>query len=244
MEAAVKVARIGNRILSIIAVLMIVVLFSFGGYSLWDNFMVSEGAFLTSDLLRYKPSADAESSLTMEELLALNSDARGWITIDNTHIDYPLLQGVSDMTYINTDIYGEFSLSGSIFLSCLNQPDLSDSYNLIYGHHLDNGGMFGDVVHFVNLDYFEAHRSGTLFLTHQIYDIEIFACMEADAYDKLIYSPGAECDFAALLEYIRTDSIQYRDMGVTKADRIVGLSTCADAQSSDRVIIFGRLTKK
>lgn len=244
MDAAVMAARIGNKILSLMAVTLIVVLFSFGGYSLWDNLMVSEGAFLTSDLLKYKPSPGSASSLTFEELLALNPDTRGWITIDDTHIDYPLLQGATDMTYINTDIYGEFSLSGSIFLSCLNQPDFSDQYNLIYGHHLDNGGMFGDVVQFVDQDYFDTHQSGTLFLTDRIYDIELFACIEADAYDRLIYNPGAECEVDALLEYLQTDSTRYRDIGVTKEDSIVGLSTCADAQSNDRVIVFGRLIKK
>lgn len=52
------------------------------------------------------------------------------------------------MEYINKDVYGEFSLSGSIFLSCMNKKDFSDNYNLVYGHHMANGGMFGDVVSF------------------------------------------------------------------------------------------------
>jgi len=237
-------ARIGNKILGFAASMMITVLLSFGGYSLWDGFMVSEGAFLSSDLLKYKPSVDSEASLSMEELMAINPDTRGWITIDDTNIDYPVLHGETDLTYINTDIYGEFSLSGSIFMSCLNQTDFSDQYNLIYGHHLDNGGMFGDVVKFVDEDYFETHQTGTMFLTDRIYDIELFACMEKDSYDRLIYSPGENCDVVELLDYISTDSTRYRDIGVTAEDRIIGLSTCADAQSNDRVILFGRLIEK
>lgn len=47
--------------------------------------------------------------------MAINKDVAGWITIDDTHIDYPVVQGKDDMEYINKDVYGEFSLSGSIF---------------------------------------------------------------------------------------------------------------------------------
>ena len=57
--------------------------------------------------------------------MAINKDVAGWITIDDTHIDYPVVQGKDDMEYINKDVYGEFSLSGSIFLSCMNKKDFS-----------------------------------------------------------------------------------------------------------------------
>lgn len=160
MEIAVKLARIGNFILSLIAVCMIILMLAYGGYSLWDNYMINSGAFLTSDLLKYKPpeNSGTEDNLSLEELMALNPETRGWLTIDGTHIDYPVVQGEDDMKYVNTDIYGEFSLSGAIFLSCLNSPDFSDQYNLIYGHHMENGGMFGDVMEFVETDYLSLMR--------------------------------------------------------------------------------------
>ena len=62
------------------------------------------------------------------------------------------------MTYINKNVFGEFALTGSIFLSCMNSPDFSDPYNLIYGHHMDNGGMFGDVMEFLDSEYFDEHK--------------------------------------------------------------------------------------
>ena len=193
METAVKLARIGNFILSLMAVCMMIVMLAYGGYSLWDNYMINSGAFLTSDLLKYKPpeNSDAEDNLSLEELMALNPETRGWLTIDGTHIDYPVVQGEDDMKYVNTDIYGEFSLSGAIFLSCINSPDFSDHYNLMYGHHMDNGGMFGDVMEFVETDHFQSHETGTLYLPHKTYGITLFACIQADAYDRIIYTPGA-----------------------------------------------------
>lgn len=244
MEIAVSTARIGNRILSLIAAVMILLMLLYGGYSLWDSYMINRGAFLTGDLLKYKPSGDSGENLSLEELAAVNPDTRGWLTIDDTHIDYPVVQGETDMEYINKDVFGEFSLSGSIFLSCLNSPDFSDSYNLVYGHHMDNGGMFGDVLEFEDADYFEAHRTGTLYLIHETYHIELFACMKADAYDRLIYRPGPEYEVQELLDYLEASAVRYRDIGVTADDKIIGLSTCVDAETNGRAILFGRLEEK
>ena len=246
METAARAARIGNQILSLIAAVMILLMLLYGGYSLWDSYMVSQGAFLGSDLLKYKPAVEEAGgeNLSLEDLMAVNPDTRGWLTIDDTHIDYPVVQGKTDMDYINTDVFGEFSLSGSIFLSCLNSPDFSDPYNLIYGHHMDNGGMFGDVLEFADGDFFESHQTGTLFLPHETYRITVFAYMEADAYDQLIYNPGPEYELGALLDYLEESSNQYRDIRVTEDDRIVGLSTCMDAETNGRAILFGRLEKE
>ena len=100
METAAKAARFGNFILSLMAFVIILAMFAYGGYSLWDSYMVNQGAFLSSDLLKYKPQAaedGGEANYSLEELIALNPDTRGWITIDDTHIDYPFVQGETDM---------------------------------------------------------------------------------------------------------------------------------------------------
>ncbi len=247
METAAKAAKFGNFILSLMASVIILAMFAYGGYSLWDSYMVNQGAFLSSDLLKYKPQAaedGGEANYSLEELIALNPDTRGWITIDDTHIDYPFVQGETDMEYINMDIMGEFALSGAIFQSCMNSPDFSDTYNLLYGHHMDNAAMFSDVMEFLDADYFESHQTGTLYLPDKTYHISVFACIEADGYDPLIYNPGPDFGTGELLEYLKASSTQYRDIGVTAEDKIVGLSTCVDAQTTERAILFGRLEEK
>ena len=98
---------------------------------------------------------------SLQDLQNINADVCAWLTIDDTGIDYPVVRGKDDMEYINKDVYGNFALSGSIFLSSANQPDFTDPYNLIYGHHMSNGAMFGDVVEFTDEAYFTAHETGT-----------------------------------------------------------------------------------
>ncbi|WP_394524218.1 class B sortase [Lacrimispora sp. JR3] len=244
MDTAVNAARIGNCILRVFAALMILLMLSYGGYSLWDSFMISRGAFLSGDLLKYKPTGGLKDQVSLEELMAINKDVLGWLTIDDTSIDYPLVQGETDMDYLNQDVRGNFSFSGSIFLSCLNQPDFTDSYSLIYGHNVDTGGMFADVKKFTESEFFETHRTGTLYLKNQSLKVELFACMEADGYDRIIYAPGKECDMEELLGYLAGNSVCYREIGVTSKDRIIGMSTCENAQTNGRIILFGRLVEE
>ena len=151
------------------------------------------------------------------------------------------------MEYINKDVYGNFALSGSIFLSSANQPDFTDPYNLIYGHHMSNGAMFGDVVEFTDEVYFTAHETGTLYLPGETRSIPIFACVEAEATDRRIYGYIAEPDTTGqmqeLLSYVKEHAVQYRDIRVTGEDSVVALSTCAESATNGRVVLFGKLEK-
>lgn len=245
MHTAAKLARAGDRLVSLLAAGLILLMLLYGGYSLWDTAMVFNGAFLSSDLLQFKPAAgDPDSNPTLAELQAINPDVLGWLTIDDTHIDYPVVIGETDMEYVNKDVYGDFALSGSIFMDSDNARDLSDTYTLVYGHHMDNGAMFGDVVEFVNTDYFESHPSGTLYLPDATYTIEIFACVQVDAFDSMIYDPLAQDgDVSELLHYVDEIAVQSRYIGVQPTDKVIGLSTCAEAETNGRVVIFGRLAR-
>ena len=245
MHTAAKLARAGDRLVSLLAAGLILLMLLYGGYSLWDTAMVFNGAFLSSDLLQFKPAAgDPDSNPTLAELQAINPDVLCWLTIDDTHIDYPVVIGDTDLEYVNKDVYGDFALSGSIFLDSDNARDLSDAYTLVYGHHMDNGAMFGDVVEFVNTDYFESHQTGTLYLPDATYTIEIFACVQVDAFDSMIYDPLAQNgDVSELLNYVDEIAVQSRYIGVQPTDKVIGLSTCAEAETNGRVVIFGRLDR-
>lgn len=249
MKTAAFFARIGKRILNTIVALLVLLLLFYGGYSLWDTWRIYQGGFVADDLLALKPavSADAsEGSPTFEDMLAINPDVRAWITIDETHIDHPVLQGKDDMEYVNKNVYGEFELSGSIFVSSLNAPDFTDSYILTYGHHMSNGGMYGDVENFLQRDYFEEHTTGTLILPDRVCRIELFASMEVNAYDRKIFDPDKSRRGAmdSFLKYVLENAVQYRDIGVTAADQVIALTTCSDISTNGRFILLGRLVEQ
>ena len=237
-RAAARAAGIGNRLLTVMAGLLVFLMLTYGTYSLWDTYRMSQNAFVSAELLNYKPGG-AESA-GFDELRKVNSDVCAWITIPDTHIDYPVLQGENDMVYVNQDVYGEFSLSGAIFLASVDSPDFSDGYSLLYGHHMENGAMFGDVTKFTEKAYFEEHPDGLLYLPEKTLAIHIFASVETDAYDEQIYHSGKDADVSGLLSHIREKAVQHRE--VVQGERLIGLSTCADdVGTNGRVVVFGWL---
>ena len=239
----VILAKAGSRVIGIVTAIIVAFLILYGGYSMWDTYMKMNGAFVSNELLRFKPQpGDVPANESLGDLMAINPDVRGWITIDDTHIDYPVVQGKDDMEYVNKDVYKMFSLSGSIFLSCLNSPDFSDHYNLVYGHHMDNGAMFGDLICFLDKDYFENHKTGTLYLRGATYHISIFSIVDTDAYDHVYRVEEANRGgLAEMLQHIKGVSAHYRDVGVGADDQIIALSTCQTADTNGRTLLFGKM---
>ena len=245
MDVAARAAKAGDKVLSFLAILLMISMLAFGGYSLWDTYVTMSGAFLKRDLLKYRPSADnpEETRLSLEELLAINPDTRGWITIDGTHIDYPMVQGKDDMEYVNKSVTGEFTLSGAIFLSAYNKADYSDPYMLTYGHHMDNGGMYGDVMEYVDADYFSQHNTGNLFMPDgRARKMEVFACIECDAYDHMIYRvDDKKGNIMNLVDYLKKNSTNFRDIGMKEGDQVMALSTCVSLETNGRVVVLARV---
>ena len=239
-------ARVGNRILSIMAGILILLMLSYGMYSLWDTYKIYANSFADEELLKFRPTDDGEDNPTLKDLKKLNPDVKAWIQVPKTNIDYPVVQGQDDMEYINKNVYGEFELSGAIFLSCLNKDDFSDPYNLVYGHNMKNGGMFADVADFTNKEYFETHQKGKLYLTDATRKIRFFACMKVTAADAKIYHPDGyrKENLKDLLDYIRANAVQYRDVNVADENSLIALSTCSEAETNGRVVLIGKLERE
>ena len=119
MKAVRIMVKAANALLSAAAVLFLITAGSYSAYALWDNAQVySTADNVMSELLslKPKPGAQEDNGASFEELLAVNGDVCAWLTLDGTRIDYPILQGEDNLSYINTDVYGSFALAGSIFL--------------------------------------------------------------------------------------------------------------------------------
>lgn len=246
MKKAAMAARVGNRILSIMAGILILLMLSYGMYSLWDTYKIYANSFADEELLKFRPTDDGEDNPTLKDLEKLNPDVKAWIQVPKTNIDYPVVQGQDDMEYINKNVYGEFELSGAIFLSCLNKDDFSDPYNLVYGHNMKNGGMFADVADFTNKEYFETHQKGKLYLTDATRKIRFFACMKVTAADAKIYHPDGyhKENLKDLLDYIQANAVQYRDVNVADENSLIALSTCSEAETNGRVVLIGKLERE
>lgn len=242
MQTVANISRIGEKILDRIVAIILILVMLFAGYSLWNSYMLFRGGFAGDDLLKYKPqiTEDGENP-TLWDLIKINEDVVAWVTIDDTNIDHPVVQGEDNMEYVNKDVYKNFALSGSIFLDYRNNKEFKDPYSLLYGHHMDQGGMFGDVVLFEKKDYFDKHKTGTLFLPKETYRIEIFMVSKIDAYDSVIFNPSSIASMdnrQALIEHARKTKLHERDINIGN-DRIIALSTCEKATTNGRTVVLG-----
>lgn len=243
LQITAGIARLADRILTTFLVIVLIMIFLYSCFAIWDTWRIYDAAGLDQTLLKYKPELNQDNEESFDELMAINPDVCAWLTIENTNIDYPVLQGKDNVTYVNTNVYGEFSLSGSIFLDYRNSRDFTDSYNLIYGHHMEKDLMFGELDSFQEKKFFNEHASGILYLPDRNLQIDIFACIQTDSYDKHIFGAGnlTENEMEILLDMVKNSALQYRDIGINANNQIIALSTCSNATTNGRTVVLGRL---
>ena len=240
-----------NSFLNFVVMLSLCVTGIYAGYALWDNNQVYAAAEnVQADMIKMKPvmGGDGEEGASFEELLAVNPDVCAWVTVDNTHIDFPILQGETNLTYINRDVYGNFALAGSIFLDSRNDAGFHDLVSLLYGHHMEEGDMFGDLDLFKDQKFFEENKTGLLILPDRAYDLEIFACMLVEASEEAIFDPHEyEADINKLLELTGQSAMYYDADKVAKLretsgeNQILLLSTCSAEFTDARTIVLAEM---
>lgn len=233
--------RIANGVFRFIVILVASTLMIYGVYVIADTLNTERNAFVSDELLKYKPAdgADGKTGYSLEELKELNPDVVGWLDIYDTNIDYPLVQGEDETKYASHDVFGNSSITGSIYLSSQNSSDFSDFCNIIYGHNMDAGAMFGDIAKYVDEDYFNSHRSGMLYSDAGSYEFRIYSVLEADAYDENIYGKifADKSESADLVEYINKNMLHGEVKNLNDLNKILIFSTCESAETNGRVIV-------
>ena len=241
-----NIAKIGNSLLTVLAGFLILLLLGYGTYCLYDQWQISQQGFGSSELMKFKPYVDEEEPLSLIELKKINDDVQGWICIDDTNVDYPLLIGETDFDYLEKDALGNFVMAGSIFMSHLNNRDLQDMYLVIYGHNLENGSMFGDIVKYNDMKFFNEHRDGYIQGIDETYNMKVFAYMRTDCYNQHVYQPF-ENDLNrrnTLIDYVKEHAIHFEDVEWKDDDKIAVLSTCAESPTNARAVLYVRLRKR
>ena len=208
-----------------LAALLIVI---YGLYDAWYVFNKADD----DSYLKYKPTSEGVPGDA-----PITDDMVAWITVDDTNIDYPVMQGEDNSKYLNLNPYGEYSLSGSIFLDSRNSADFTDDYSILYGHHMEYGKMFGALDEFLNMDYMQRHSTGKLIVGRdgsRSYDLGIFACMKVNVYDNKALDPDT---FENVMKMIEDEAPIY-NTSIEKGSRILVLSTCTEPVSTNRLLVF------
>lgn len=226
---ALKFWKGANRWYDRIVIFFLVIVLLIVCYCMYDNYWVYNHT-LDKSILKYKPGTENYDAAASP----ISSDMVAWLTIDDTNIDYPVMQADDNIKYLNKDPYGKYSLTGSIFLDSRNSPDFSDDYSLIYGHHMEYGKMFGALDEFLDESYLRKHSRGELLIGRdgsKKLKLRIFASMKAKASDNAVFNVNA----GGIKDFIDNNS----SVKISEPKgRIVALSTCSDSDSVTRVVVF------
>ncbi len=249
MEFSSVLLKVLNWLVSFFVVVILCIAGAYSVYALWDNEQVyMQAENVMEEMLELKPEMDEDSEETVVsfgDLKAVNSDVCAWVTVDNTKINYPVLQGETNLTYINTDIYGEFALAGSIYLDSRNSPKFSDTCSILYGHHMEGGRMFGDLQKFKDESFFAENRTGMLMTPDKVYTLEVYACVVVNASDKVLFDPKIKSGkLESLLDYVEKKAMYYdeetaakiRELG--KKAQILTFSTCSSEFTDARTLLI------
>ena len=229
LDYTICIFKFLNNVFNRLTTLFWIIVLLLAGYAMYDSYMVFNLANDKS-VLKYKPE-------TPEEVINQTTyipDAIAWITIDDTTIDYPILQGEDNNEYLNKDPEGNFSLSGSIFLDYRNSSDFSDEYSLIYGHHMEHNAMFGALDDFKDEEFFQNHKTAKLITKDNTYNLKIYAVANCTVLDEEIFTPDTK---VKVDNFIKNNALYDDETGNTY-DRIIALTTCASSPSEARLLVL------
>lgn len=182
-----------------------------------------------------------------KELLAVNDRIVGWISVDNTKLNNPILQANNNDFYLNRNFKDRESRAGSVFMDYRNDALDMSRNTILYGHAMKNGTMFGSLKNYLNQDYADAHRTIYLDTLYEGYDIEVFAAYETTIDFYYIETEfNSNDDFLQFIKEVQTRSTIDMNIAIGPDDKILTLSTCKDSVMSDehRFVVQGRLVKR
>lgn len=182
-------------------------------------------------------------SVDFDTLKSVNPDVVGWIYIEALdNINYPVVQGDDNETYLHTTYENNYNFAGTIFVDYENSSDFSDCNTLIYGHNMKNGSMFGNLKKFTeDQSTYEKSKYFWILTPEKNYRYEIISAyttgVNSDTY-TLFKGPGEEYQ-----NYLNTiqgySEIKTEATELTVKDKIVTLSTCTGNEAT-RFVVQGK----
>ena len=196
-----------------------------------------------------EPTAATEPVILPEyqAVYAMNSDLVGWIRIDGTKINYPVLQTPDTPNYyIDHNFEKESSRHGAIYVQEQCQVDAPSDNIVIFGHRMNDGSMFADLLKYKDKAYFESHKYVQFDTLYQRQTYEIIAVFQIKSVDNNTFTYHKLIDFQNETQFntymTRIDLLSLYDTGATAwyGDRLITLSTCEKNYSNGRLVVVAK----
>lgn len=246
--------RLLQAVSIILSIIIVYCVYIWGDY-LWDSHANSK---LNSQLQEIeeqtKEKQEIRKKRTMvkepvimakyEPLLEINDDVTGWVKIEGTKINYPVVQWEDNDYYLNHNIEKKDSQAGAIFMDFRNDKEGNNKNTILYGHHMKDDSMFNSLMGYKKQSFYKEHpiiEFDNLYedMKWEIFSVYItdvdFYYIQTDFHDEETYN-----DF---LKQIKEKSLYDTGVEVNKDDRILTLSTCTYEFNNARFAVHAKLVK-
>ncbi len=177
----------------------------------------------------------------------INPEIVGWISIDDTKINYPILQSENNTDYLDRNYKGEESRAGSIFMDYRNHVAFGNRNMILYGHDMKDGSMFRHLEKFTEEDFYHNHPEIYYDTLYDSFDAEVFAVYYTTTDFDYIQTDFTSVDeYGSLLNEIKARSMFESDIDIDENDQILTLSTCDYTLDPDegRLVVHAKMVEK
>ncbi len=183
-----------------------------------------------------------------ETLYNKNKKLIGWLKIDDTNIDYPVMQTSDNTYYLDHNYNQEYDKNGSIFLdyNCSVYPRSTNM--IVYGHHMKSGNMFGNLQKYAKESYGKKHSVVTFDTIYEKAQYQVMYVFRSQVYneDDIVFKyyqfieANSETEFNSYMQEMSALSLY--DTGVTAkfGDSLLTLSTCDNSQTDGRFVVVAK----
>lgn len=184
----------------------------------------------------------------LQRLYAENGDMIGWLKMEGTKINYPVMQHqVNNEYYLNHDFYHEDSKMGLPFLD--DRCSIQDSdILLVHGHNMKNGFIFGDLKKYKSESYYRSHPRLQFSTLYERREYEIAAVFLSRVYSKsektFKYYQFEQADtgdgFDSYVENLKAMALYDTGVPLAYGDKLLLLSTCDYSRKDGRLVVVAR----
>lgn len=189
-----------------------------------------------------------ERKIDINKLYEENKDIVGWLKIDDTTINYPIMQNINDPNYyLRRDFYKNYSSYGTPYMA--KQCNLNSDNIVIYGHHMKNNKMFGELEKYKSKDFYNNHKIITFTTLEKEYSYEIFAVFKTTVYTKNTFRYYENINFENKKMYndfiniCKDKSLYQTGIEIKDKEKLITLSTCEYSNKNSRLVIVARKIK-
>lgn len=186
-------------------------------------------------------------NVNFDAMWQTNPDVVGWLNSEGTVIDYPVMHGATNDTYLHANWKGSYSVSGSIFTNYRCRGDLSDLNTIIYGHNMKDGSMFHSIKSYNTQSYYENHPYMWYVTPEANYVLYVVGAFVAETTSPVYSTYDSVDEVRDLLRYAKTHSDFTPDYVISGLDadtivenakRMVVLSTCSYEFNNARFVVI------